>query len=102
MIALKALSKMGHNCTPKGLSILGSGSAFKRSAVLDDIVGIGYGDRMSAAMGDVATVGRDAVLSEWREKKREALQKKRRQHVATPNKVGRKQKNQLKRKQAEN
>jgi hypothetical protein len=44
------MSKRGHNFTPNGRSKLGSGSAFRISAALDDIVEAGYGDRMSTAM----------------------------------------------------
>lgn len=50
MTGVKAMSKRGHNFTPNGRSKLGSGSAFRISAALDDIVEAGYGDRMSAAM----------------------------------------------------
>jgi len=49
MTVEKALSKMGHNSTPNGRSILGRGSDFRISVVLDDIVEVGYGGRMSAA-----------------------------------------------------
>jgi hypothetical protein len=35
---------------PKGRSKLGSGSAFRISVALDDIVEAAYGDRMSAAV----------------------------------------------------
>lgn len=40
-MAEKALSKRGHNCTPKGRSIVGIGSDFKMS-VGDDMVGCRY------------------------------------------------------------
>jgi hypothetical protein len=41
---------MGHNSMPNGFSMLGSGSAFRISVALVDIVGAGYGECMSAAM----------------------------------------------------
>ena len=43
-MGVKALSKSGHNCMPKGRSKLGSGSAFRISVALDDILEVAYGD----------------------------------------------------------
>ena len=50
MMGVKTLSKRGHNCTPKGRSKLGNGSAFRTSVALDDMVEASYVNRMSAAM----------------------------------------------------
>lgn len=45
MMAEKALSKMGHRWTPKGLSMLGNGMDLKRSWE-EDIVGVRSGMRI--------------------------------------------------------